>query len=141
MRLRPAIAAPTDASISAVNMTPLIDVMLVLLIMFILTIPIASHKVPLDLPQGTPPPQASEPVRHLLQIDSGGRLTMDGAAVAGAQLPARLRAVAAETNSELLLSADGETPYERFDEVLAAVRVAGVTRLGMDNHRFREAVR
>jgi biopolymer transport protein ExbD len=140
MRLRPATAVPNDALMSDLNTTPLIDVMLVLLIMFIITIPMSSHEVPLDLPQGTPPPVTTEPVRHQLQIDAAGRLAIDGSAVSGADLPARLRTIAAEPGSELLLSADGETPYERFDEVLAAVRIAGVTRLGMDNHRFREAM-
>ena len=141
MRLRHAVAIPNEAPISDLNTTPLIDVMLVLLIMFIVTIPITSHEVPLDLPQGTPPPTPTEPVRHQLLIDAAGRLTLDGAAISGGDLPARLRAIAAEPGTELLLSADGETPYERFDEVLAAVRVAGVTRLGMDNQRFQEAVR
>ena len=50
-RLYPAFAAPADAPIRELNTTPLIDVMLVLLIMFIITIPISTHKVPLDLPR------------------------------------------------------------------------------------------
>ena len=141
MRLRPAFAATTEAPISSINTTPLIDVMLVLLIMFIITIPVASHEVPLDLPQPSPIQPPQEPVRHQLSIDPAGRMTLDGAAIAAADLPGRLRAVAAEPRSELLLSADAETPYERFDQVLAVVRASGVSRLGMDNHRFAGAVR
>jgi biopolymer transport protein ExbD len=114
--------------------------MLVLLIMFIITIPITTHKVPLDLPQGIPP--ASEPLVHRLELDAAGRISLDGASITQAQLPARLAAIAAEPTSELHLRADGATPYGRFDEVLATVKRAGVTRLGMiGNERFVDAAR
>ncbi len=139
MRMRHAVAAPSDSPMSELNTTPLIDVMLVLLIMFIITMPVSSHEVPLDLPQ--PGPRTSEPVVHRLQIDAAGGLTLDGAAVAGADLRRRLGALAAEPDSTLQLSADPETRYERFDQVLAVVRAAGVSRLGMDNGRFAGAVR
>jgi len=139
MRMRRAIAAPGDAPISELNTTPLIDVMLVLLIMFILTIPSTSHEVPLDLPQPTPVPPAERTI-YRLHIDAAGALSLDGAPLAAAGLPARLRSVAADPGAELHLIADGETAYERFDQVLAAVHRAGVTRLGMDNHRFAGAL-
>jgi biopolymer transport protein ExbD len=80
-------------------------------------------------------------VVHRLQIDAAGGLTLDGAAVAGVDLRRRLGALAAEPDSTLQLSADPETRYERFDQVLAVVRAAGVSRLGMDNGRFAGAVR
>jgi len=109
----PSFASDVTGPIGELNTTPLIDVMLVLLIMFIVTIPMSSHEVPLDLPQGRPPSQPFEPVRHQLQIDAGGRLSLDGAPIAAAELPARLRAVAAEQDSELLLSADGPVLVDR----------------------------
>jgi biopolymer transport protein ExbD len=67
---------------------------------------------------------------------------LNGQPVGEAQLPARLAAIAAEPMAELHLRTNGETPYERFDQVLAAIKRAGVERLGMiDNQRFVEALR
>ena len=134
----PAFAAPHEAPMSELNTTPLIDVMLVLLIMFIITIPISTHKVPLDLPQG--PVEHSEPLVHRLNLDSAGRAYLDGLPISEAELPARLGAIAAGPESELHLRAEAETPYDNFDRVLAAVKRAGIVRLGLvDNERFAKA--
>jgi biopolymer transport protein ExbD len=134
----PSFAADAGAPISELNTTPLIDVMLVLLIMFIITIPITTHKVPLDLPGGVQEP--SDPIVHRLNLDQAGRISLDGAPLAERDLPARLAAIADEPTSELHLRAESETPYDRFDRVLAAVKRAGVTRLGLvDNERFAKA--
>ena len=89
-RPSPAFAAPFGEPISELNTTPLIDVMLVLLIMFIITIPIATHKVPLTLPGGVPPPVAAEPVVHLLDMDVAGRVYWNGALTPEARLPGLL---------------------------------------------------
>ncbi len=140
-RPSPSFINPADAAFSEMNTTPLIDVMLVLLIMFIITIPISTHKVPLDLPQGDPPIR-TEPISHRLNLDAGGRITLDGLPVSDAELPARLAAIAAESRSELHLHTDGDARYERFDQVLAAIKRAGIVRMGMvGNERFGEAVR
>ena len=128
-------AAPAQEAFSEINTTPLIDVMLVLLIMFIITIPIAAHRVPLDLPQG--PAGIARPVVHRLDLDAAGRISWDGVVLAEAELPARLEAMRAEPLSELHLRADDYTPYESFDRVLATVKRARVDRLGLiDNQRF-----
>ena len=133
----PAFAVPNEAPMSELNTTPLIDVMLVLLIMFIITIPISTHKVPLDLPQGGDP---AEPLVHRLNLDSSGTAYLDGVPIGEAQLPARLEAIAARPETELHLRAEAQTPYENFDRVLAAVKRAGVVRLGLvDNERFAKA--
>ncbi|HEX8654124.1 MAG TPA: biopolymer transporter ExbD [Allosphingosinicella sp.] len=125
--------------IADINTTPLVDVMLVLLIMFILIIPVATHKVPLDLPVPHPgePPQT-----HRLDLDAAGRLFWDGRPVAAPELTQRLRALAADPAQPALeINADAETRYDRFDEVLAAVRRAGVTRMGfVGQHRFAGAI-
>ncbi|HEX8363899.1 MAG TPA: biopolymer transporter ExbD [Allosphingosinicella sp.] len=125
--------------IADINTTPLVDVMLVLLIMFILIIPVSSHEVPLDLPVPAPgePPQT-----HRLDLDAAGRLFWDGRPVAAAELTRRLRALAADPAQPALeINADAETRYERFDQVLAAVRRAGVTRMGfVGQHRFAGAI-
>jgi len=140
-RAIPSFAGPADAPMSELNTTPLIDVMLVLLIMFIITIPISTHKVPLDLPQGPPTPRA-EPVVYRLDLNAAGQASLDGMPVSDAELPTRLAAIAGQPLAELHLRTDGATPYERFDRVLAAIKRAGVERLGMiDNQRFVEALR
>ncbi len=130
----------TEVPISDLNTTPLIDVMLVLLVMFIITVPISTHKVPLELPQG--PPVTQEPVVHRLDLDAVGRISLDGTPLPDAQLPARLVTIASDPAGALEIRADAETPYDRFDRVLAVVKRAGVSKLGMvGNERFVEALR
>lgn len=137
----PSFAVPSPAPMSELNTTPLIDVMLVLLIMFIITIPIGTHNVPVDLPQGPPTTVPEKPVVHMLELDSAGRISLDGAALSQAELPARLAAIQAGPVSDLLLRTHGEAPYERFDQVMATVKRAGVTRLGMvGNEEFVPAL-
>jgi len=118
-------AAGADVPMSELNTTPLIDVMLVLLIMFIITIPISTHNVPVDLPQGPPRPAAEKPIVHMLELDAAGRISLDGASISQAELPARLAPIQAGPVSDLLLRTHGEAPYERFDEVMAEVKRAG----------------
>lgn len=140
-RRRLAFAVPADAPISGINTTPLIDVLLVLLIMFILTIPIASHSVKINLPApGAPPPV--KPVTHRLAILPSGALLWDGSALADAELPARLAAFrAAAPDGVLEMQPEGDLRYERFDGVLATVKGAGITRLGfVGNDRFAGAI-
>ncbi|MBV9883928.1 MAG: biopolymer transporter ExbD [Sphingomonadaceae bacterium] len=122
--------------IAAINTTPLIDMMLVILIMLIVTIPMSTHKVPLDLP--TPSVPRTPPPVHRLAIQPSGALAWDGRALPAAALPARLVAFQADPAQPVLeLYADGEARYERVDQVLAEIRRAGVTRLGfVGNERF-----
>lgn len=121
--------------LSALNITPLIDVMLVLLIMLIVTIPGMTHKVPVDLPQGdsvTPPG-----LPHRLDITADGSLLWDGARMTDAQLPRRLAAGVAADRA-LLIQTDEATRYARFDAVLATVKRAGVTKLAfVGNERMK----
>lgn len=136
----PAFAAPVEEPIGALNTTPLIDVMLVLLIMFIVTIPITTHKVAVDLPQGPPIVKPVKPVVYRLELDAAGRLSWDGTPVPHARLPGLLAAMRREPDSELHLRAHAETPYGVVDQVLARVKRAGVERLGLiDNQRFVDA--
>jgi len=133
----PAFAVPSAEPISTLNTTPLIDVMLVLLIMFIVTIPVTSHKVALDLPSG--PPRTIVPEKpHLLDMDKAGRIYWDGAGISEASLPSRLAGLR-ESGPEAVLHfrADGQTRYEDFDRVLAAIKRARIERLGLvGNERF-----
>jgi biopolymer transport protein ExbD len=139
---RLAFAVPADVPISGINTTPLIDVLLVLLIMFILTIPVATHGVKIHLPQPGPAP-ATQPQVHRLAILPSGALAWDGAAVSDADLPGRLAAFrGAAPEGVLELQAEAETRYGRFDQVLAVVKRSGIEKLGfVGNERFTEAVR
>src|SRR5688572_21307706 len=120
-----------------INTTPLIDLMLVLLVMLIVSIPIASHEMPLDLPRPDGPVTAPPPV-HRLDVDAAGALSWDGSPVADAELVARLRRMAADPAEPVLhFAADGNARYARADETLALVLRAGVTRMGfVGNDRF-----
>jgi biopolymer transport protein ExbD len=131
-----AFAAADDRPISEMNTTPLIDVMLVLLIMFILTVPLATHAVKMNLP--IPGDPIKEPRTHRLALDSAGRLFWDGAALAEASLPARLEAFRRTGPDDMLeIQSEAETRYETFDRVLATVKRSGIGRLGfVGNERF-----
>ena len=124
---------------STINTTPIIDVMLVLLIMFIITLPLTTHSVKIDIPK--PGEVLKEPETHRLSLDFASRLTWDGVPLAEAALPARLAAFRTGSRDNFLLfRADAETRYEDFDRVLAHVKRAGVERLGFDrNDRFARA--
>ena len=123
--------AADDEPFSALNITPLIDVMLVLLIMLIVTIPSLTHKIPVDLPQGGVQTQPSLPNR--LDIAADGSLFWDGARISDAQLPALLKSTAG-ADTALLIKTDEAARYERFDALLAVIKHAGVTKLGFVGH-------
>ncbi len=115
--------------IAAINTTPLIDMMLVILIMVIVAIPMRNHKVPVD-PPAARPLSAPPPPSHILAIDRGGALAWDGQALPAAQLAGRLAALQADPARPVLQLRPMPRRYARFDEVLAEIRRAGVTRLG-----------
>lgn len=138
MRARTFTPAYVDSHqpMAAMNMTPLIDVLLVLLIMMILTVPIVTHKVPIDLPQPRPTVPSVHPI-HRIDLGSDGRLAWDGVAIGDAALPAKLATFLREPDADLQIAADAAARYERFDQVLATIKRAGVTRLGfVGNERF-----
>jgi biopolymer transport protein ExbD len=128
-------------AISEINTTPLIDVMLVLLIMFIITIPMATHKVPLDLPGAPPLTPLPERPFHQLEIAANGGLLWNGESVSPEQLRGRLGQLAADpATPELRVHADSEARYDRVDQILAWIRIAGVQRLGfVGNERYTSA--
>ena len=126
---------PDPAYFNAINVTPFIDVMLVLLVVIILSLPLATHKVPLDLLQpGVVPAGPIE--QHELAIDRGGSLRFDGRAVSDAELPALLKGMRVNPNAFLRMNPDPEARYDRFDAVLATVKGAGISRLGFVGGRL-----
>jgi len=129
-------APAVDAGpIATINTTPMIDMMLVLLILFIVAIPIRTHRVPLDLPQPGPTRPDLRPV-HRLDVDAGGQARWNGVVVDDIALRRALAGFARDpARPDLHLNANGEVRYERIDRILADIRRAGITRLGLINHR------
>jgi biopolymer transport protein ExbD len=131
------VPAREPQPMSSLNITPLIDVMLVLLVMMILTIPAMTHKVPLELPQ--PGVGPAHPVIHQLDLAANGALRLDGTALDPAALPGRLAALKADPIAELHVNTDPMAQYGRFDETLATIKRAGITRLGfVGNERYTD---
>ena len=116
-----------------INTTPLIDVMLVLLIMFIITIPIQSHAVKLDLPVNDPNnvPPPIDPVKNKVVVTNTGQVLWNGAPVSLPQLRLYLDQTQQVTPiPELHLQPESEARYELVDEVLAVTKRAHVEKMG-----------
>lgn len=125
----------TSAPMAEINMTPLIDVMLVLLVIFIITAPLMTHAIRLDLPKVAASVARDTPQSVTLSIDDAGKLYWDDAPVALDALPARFRAAAAGAAAgaappELRLRASRATRYDVIAQVMGAAQAAGLTRIG-----------
>jgi len=121
------------------NVTPLIDVMLVLLIMFIITIPIQTHAVKLDLPvnQQNQPPPPIDPVKNKVVINAQDQVLWNGAPVSMQQLRAYLDTTQ-QMNPipELHLQPDATARYETVDNVLAVTKRAHVQKMGFVGNEY-----
>jgi biopolymer transport protein TolR len=122
---------PADAPMSEINVTPLVDVMLVLLVIFILTAPLMTSAIRLDLPQseGAEPGAAAQAV--VLVVDAQGRWFLNDQPIAENALREQL-AQAARHNplTELELRADASVPYGRVVEAMGLAQKAGLSRIG-----------
>ena len=116
-----------------INTTPLIDVMLVLLVMLIITIPIQLHSVNINMPTGNPPPQQVKPEVVKIDIDPASVVYWNGDPVGSSEvLVDKLRSVAVtEPQPELHIRPDRAAKYEVVASVLAAAQRLGVTKLGI----------
>jgi biopolymer transport protein ExbD len=123
------------------NMTPLIDVLLVLLIMFIITIPIQTHAVKVDLPVNDPNAAKTviDPQKNKVVIDPAGTISWNGAPVDGVTLQQYLeQTTQIKPEPELHFQPDPQARYARVDEVLAVIKRSGVTKLGfIGNEQYR----
>jgi len=114
-----------------INMVPLIDVMLVLLIIFIVTAPLLTHAVKLDLPKASSAPNITKREHIQLAIDGEGRYYWNGELVSRPQLVEHFRESAKlDPQPEIHLRADRTTQYQSLSEVLADSANAGLTRIG-----------
>lgn len=119
-----------------INTTPLIDVMLVLLIMLIITIPIQTHAVKLNMPVGVPPPPLVPPEVVTIEVDFDGTLIWNGQVLESRkELEARLRGAAnTPVQPELHLRPNKLAKYEHVAMVMASAQRLGVTKIGLIGH-------
>jgi len=123
----------TDEVMNEINMTPLVDVMLVLLIIFMVTIPVMKHAVNVDLPRASNTPLAPQAIKAevlLLSIDDKGQYFLNAQALDDAALAERFRAGAAQTpQPDLHIRGDRNTRYERVAQAMAAAQQAGLGKI------------
>ncbi|RQO53253.1 biopolymer transporter ExbD [Variovorax sp. KBW07] len=124
---------PSDEPMMDINTTPLIDVMLVLLIMLIITIPIQLHSVNLNMPTGNPPPSDIKPEVLRVDIDERSTVLWNGEAVADiAEVERRFEQVAAQpVQPEVHLRPDKHAKYNVVAGVMASAQRSGLTKLGI----------
>ncbi len=119
------------APMSDINMTPLIDVMLVLLVIFIITAPLMTSSLKLDLPKTDSATPTSAPAFIALAIDADGKLFFGDETLAREALALRVAAAAkANPQLEVQLRADQKVPYGQVAELIAMIQKAGLSRIG-----------
>ncbi len=120
-----------DEVMNEINMTPLVDVMLVLLIIFIITIPVMKHAVNVDLPRATNLQEVVRPETVRLSVDAQGTYFWNESKVEDAALPALLAAEATKNpQPDLHIRGDKDVRYERVAQAMAAAQQAGVKKIG-----------
>lgn len=120
-----------DDMVSEINMTPLVDVMLVLLIIFIITVPVLTHAVKLDLPRADNAPNTLKPNTVNISVTLDGSIHWNDESVDEAQMNERLATVARQQpQPEIFIRGDRKVDYERVIHVMAAVQRAGMLKLG-----------
>jgi biopolymer transport protein ExbD len=121
----------TDDVMNEINMTPLVDVMLVLLIIFMITVPVMKHSVEVSLPRANSQPLDVQPQNVRLTVDARGQYWWNEAAVSDQDLARMLREAAARApQPELHIRGDKDVRYERVAQALSAAQQAGLRRIG-----------
>lgn len=127
--------ATTFEPLSAINTTPMIDVMLVLIIMIIMSLPAPTHQVPVDLPHGSASQDTPPPV-HRLTITEDGSYLWDGAPLPTARLASQLAAVKTDPAGAVLHVETNEAArYEIFDRTMATIKRVGISKIGFVGNR------
>lgn len=120
-----------DAEMSDINMTPLIDVMLVLLIIFIITLPVITHSVQIDLPKASNQPTNTKPDVITLSVNKEGDIFWNDIAINKEQLAKQLQESSSKTpQPDIHIRGDKKTEYNNMIVVMNAVQLAGLTKIG-----------
>lgn len=120
-----------DEVMNEINMTPLVDVMLVLLIIFIITVPVMKHAVSVELPQASSEREVTKPETILFSVAADGTYYWNDQKIADADVEPRLVAEAAKIpQPELHIRGDKAVRYERVAQAMSAAREAGVRKIG-----------
>ena len=121
----------TDEVMNEINMTPLVDVMLVLLIIFIITVPVMQHSVNIDLPRASNEQELIKPETIKLSVDADGSYYINDAKIADDALAPRLKAAATQNpQPDLHIRGDKAVRYERVAQAMAAAQQAGLRKIG-----------
>lgn len=121
----------SSSAVSEINMVPLIDVMLVLLVIFIITAPLLSHSIKINVPQASSEPVQQDPKVVDFAVDADGQLFWNEQPVSMDQIPGLMAAEAgADPQPELRIRADLDTRYEVLAQVMSMARRAGLKRIG-----------
>jgi len=130
---------PDEDSIAQINITPLVDVMLVLLVIFMVTAPLLQQGIGVELPQVAAKPLNAEAEQLAVVISRDGGVQLNDAPLGVEELKQRLAAVVqSQPECKVALRADKNVPYGRLAEVMAAVRNAGVKKIGMVTEPLKE---
>ncbi|QBQ97200.1 ExbD/TolR family protein [Paraburkholderia pallida] len=131
MAMSPFASDDDDGLMNEINMTPLVDVMLVLLIVFMVTIPVIRHAVKVDLPHASSQKEDTKPAQINIAIEADGTVLWDGTAVNDDALKTKIAAAAQQQpQPELHLNADRKVAYEKVAQVMSAAQSGGLTKLG-----------
>ena len=131
MPIGPVSGGDSNEVMSEINMTPLVDVMLVLLIIFIITVPVMKHTVNIDLPRATNQAQNSKPETIHLSVDAAGAYYWNASPLTEADLVLQLQAAAGkQPQPELHIRGDKAVRYERVALAMAAAQRAGLRKIG-----------
>ena len=131
MAMSPFSSDEDDGMMSEINMTPLVDVMLVLLIIFLVTIPAMNHAVKIDLPKASSQPQDTKPAHVDVAVQADGTVLWNDQIVDDTALQARIVEAPQQTpQPELRLRADRKVAYERVADVMSAAQSGGLSKIG-----------
>ncbi|MDO8251834.1 MAG: biopolymer transporter ExbD [Rhodoferax sp.] len=125
------VADDNDEVMNEINMTPMVDIMLVLLIIFIITIPVMKHAVNIDLPRASNEVQNIKPETVRLSVDATGQYFLNETRVADDELATQLKAAAAQQpQPDLHIRGDKAVRYERVAQAMAVAQQAGLRKIG-----------
>ena len=123
--------AGDSAPMAEINMVPLIDVMLVLLVIFIITAPLLTHAVKIELPRASSTPNVTQPENIQVAVKANGDVYWNGQQIDKGQIASRMAASARlDPQPEIHLRADRTTAYEDVARIMSAAAKAGLTRIG-----------